>query len=406
MSYTLLLDLDDTLLANPLSDFLPAYLGAISNHLAPYTDPQQVIEMLLVGTQQMIQNQRPDCTLKDVFDGVFYSPLGLVESDLRPIFGQFYENIYPSLKKHTHSKPEAIRFVEQAFELGHRVAIATNPLFPYTAIVQRLSWAGLPPEKYPFALIPSYETFHFAKPNPAYLAEILAQLGWPEGPVLMVGDDLENDISTANNLGISSYLISEAENPSAGSLPTPAKLKPAEAGNFSQLQEWLNRISKDLLEPNFNSPPAMLAILRSTPAALSNMCQELPLADWTKRPWSDEWCQTEILCHLRDVEAEVNLPRLRQFLQDTNPFLTGMDTDPWVDQRKYIHQDGPSALQQFITSRMQTLNILEDLSPADWNTTARHSIFGPTDLTEIVSIMTGHDRLHIRQVYDVIHNSS
>ena len=72
--------------------------------------------------------------------------------------------------------------------------IATNPLFPRTAIYQRLEWAGLPPDKYPFSLIPSYETFHFAKPNPTYFAEFLTISGWPDGPMIMVGNDLEHDI--------------------------------------------------------------------------------------------------------------------------------------------------------------------------------------------------------------------
>ena len=400
MTLTLLLDLDDTLLENPLQDFLPAYLGALSNHLAPYADPQQVIAMLLAGTRQMIHNQQPDCTLKDAFDAIFYSSLGLVESNLVQVFDQFYEEIYPSLKKYTKPKPDAIRFVQGAFEKGHRVAIATNPLFPYTAIAQRLDWAGLPPEKYPFAIIPSYETLHFTKPNPAYIAEVLALLGWPEDPAIMVGDSLENDISPANTLGIASYWISDVENPTQDDKTTPV-----EAGDFNQLQEWLKLFNTDF-EPDFNNPLALLAILRSTPAALSILCQESRISTWTKRPQPEEWCQTEILCHLRDVEVEVNLPRLRQLLQDSNPFIPGMDTDPWADERGYIQQDGSLALQAFITSRIQTLDLLANLSPEDWDSPARHAIFGPTHLTELVSIMAGHDQLHIRQLFQLIHNPS
>lgn len=279
MSYTLLLDLDDTLLVNPMSEFVPAYLQAISDHLSPFVDPQKVIKMQLAGTQQMILNQRPDCTLKDVFEAVYYPSLGLNETDVRSASDQFYDDIYPSLKKYTRQKPDAIRFVQEAFERNYRVAIATNPIFPYKAIAQRLSWAGLSPEKYPYALVPSYETFHFAKPNPAFLAEILARLGWPNGPVVMVGDDRQHDIHTANSLGIASYWISEAHDPPPGD-----SLSPATEGDLSNLQEWLNTIPKDALLPEFNGPPALLAILRSTPAALSYLCSELPSSGWTKRP--------------------------------------------------------------------------------------------------------------------------
>jgi hypothetical protein len=216
----------------------------------------------------------------------------------------------------------------------------------------------------------------------------------------MVGDSLENDISPANTLGIASFWISDTEDPLIDEISTPT-----EAGDFKQLQEWLYLRNNDF-EPEFNNPPALLAILRSTPAALSILCRELRPSAWIKRPQPAEWCQTEILCHLRDVELEVNLPRLRQLLQDSNPFIPGMDTDPWADERGYIQQDGSLALQGFITSRIQTLNLLATLSPEDWESQARHAIFGPTNLIELVSIMAGHDQLHIRQLFQLIHNLS
>jgi len=102
-----------------------------------------------------------------------------------------------------------VSFVEEALGRGYRLAIATSPLFPLTAIQQRLAWAGLPVEKYPFAVVSSYETFHFAKPNPAYYAEMLARLGWPEGPVVMVGNELVNDVSPARQSGLPVFCIAE-----------------------------------------------------------------------------------------------------------------------------------------------------------------------------------------------------
>lgn len=399
MTFTLLLDLDDTLLDNPVSNFLSAYISALSDYLSPFADPKQVISSLMMGTRQMIQNQRPDCTLKDAFDTVFYPSLGLAESDLTDVFDQFYKEIYPGLKKYTKPKSDAIHFVEEALKDGHRVAIATNPLFPYTAIVQRLEWAGLSPENYPFAIIPSYETLHFTKPNPAYLAEVLALLGWPEDPAIMVGDSFENDISCANTLGIASYWLSRNENPITNELSTQFAY-----GDFNGLREWIAQ--NNHIEPEFNNPIAILAILRATPAALITLCKELDMTAWTDRTQPEEWSPTEILWHFRDVEVEVNLPRLNILLQDLNPFIPGIDTDRWADERGYIKKDGPLALQEFVSTRIQLLDLLTDLSPEDWDRAARHAIFGPTSLTEMVNIMAGHDQMHIRQLYQHIHNRS
>ncbi|HSF80962.1 MAG TPA: DinB family protein [Anaerolineales bacterium] len=393
MSYTLLLDLDDTLLDNPVTDFLPAYLQAISSHLAPFVDPKLVVSSLLSGTKRMLANQQPDCTLEEVFNEYFYTALGASRQALNKPIEQFYAEVFPSLKSITDPSPQAVQVVDTAMKRGFRVVIATNPLFPRTAIVQRLTWAGLSPENYPFALIPSMETIHFAKPNPAYLAELLARLGWPEGPVIMVGDDLHNDIAPALELGLPVFWISNGT--ASPSLEHPL---PTASGALGDLLPWLDTMPADSLQPKFNKPSAQLAILRATPAALDHICRGLDPGDWGQRPAPDDWCPTEIVCHLHDVDFEVNLHRVNLVLHQPNPFLPGQDTDPWAEQRKYIERDGRSALLRFFSVRSQLLNLLEPLSPQDWQRPARHAIFGPTTLQEIVTIITAHDRIHLRQI--------
>jgi hypothetical protein len=147
----------------------------------------------------------------------------------------------------------------------------------------------------------------------------------------------------------------------------------------------------------------MLATLRATPAALDHLCRELPPADWSYHPVEEEWCLNEIVCHLRDVDGEVNLPRLKKVLQESNPFLAGMDTDPWAAERQYKFQDGKAASKDFTRYRLEILSILEQLSTEDWDRPARHAIFGPTQLIELVGIVAGHDRLHLRQISNTLH---
>ena len=198
----ILFDLDDTLLGNEMNNFIPAYLQALAKRMAKVADPSVLVKTLLSATRQMIENPRPDQTLEKIFDTAFFPPLGLIRQDVQGIIDSFYAEDFPALRGLTQLRPEAVRVVEQIIKRGDQTAIATNPLFPRTAIMQRLSWAGLPAEQVPFVLIPSYETFHFAKPNPAFFAEFLAQLGWPKIPVLMVGNDIESDITAARQIGL------------------------------------------------------------------------------------------------------------------------------------------------------------------------------------------------------------
>jgi hypothetical protein len=93
---------------------------------------------------------------------------------------------------------------------------------------------------------------------------------------------------------------------------------------------------------------------------------------------------------------------MHKVLEENNPFLKGKDTDRWAEEREYIRQDGRLAKREFISARMKTLSLLESIDELKWRNPARHAIFGPTDLKELVNIIASHDRLHMRQVREVI----
>lgn len=394
MSLTLLLDLDDTCLGNSMETFIPAYLQALGDHLAEFVSPAELAPALLFGTREMLENNSPNRTLKQVFDQAFYSKLGINPQDFKHLFDTFYSEKFSKLKKLTHVRPEAIQMVDEAFARGYTVAIATNPLFPRTAILQRLEWAGLSPQQYQFSLIPSYETAYFAKPNLSFFTEILSLLGWPEGPVIMVGDDFDHDIAPARQLGIGNFWITNGVN-----TPEDNSDNSNGYGPIEELLPWIDSTPSELLHPDFSRVEAMQAVLRTSPAVLRAFSTELAASSWIEHPQPGEWSFTEILCHLRDVDMEVNLPRIEKVLNNPNPFLPGIDTDKWAKERLYYCQNGPQALRDFTAARMQILDIMQGLKPDDWQRTARHAIFGPTNLKELVSIIVGHDRLHVQQAF-------
>jgi FMN phosphatase YigB (HAD superfamily) len=392
----LLFDLDDTLLGNEMNSFVPAYVQALARRMAAVADPPTLIKTLMAVTQRMVENQSPDQTLEQKFDAEFYPALGLVRQDVQEIIDHFYVEDFPKLQALTRLKPDAVRVVKQLIDRGDQAAIATNPLFPRTAILQRLGWAGLPADQVSFALIPSYETFHFAKPNPAYFAEFLGQLGWPRIPVVMVGNDIESDISAAQQMGLPVFWMT-----SDGAIAWSGQAAIPPHGEFADLIPWLDTSPAEPLPTNFTSPGALLAVLRSTPAALATLCR-LRNANLACRPALNEWSPGEVLCHLRDVDTEVNLPRMQKVIYESNPFLPGQDTDPWAEIRQYLLQDGMQALNDFTNARLALLRLLENLKPNEWDRRARHAIFGPMTLRELVNIIAGHDILHIQQIYKAL----
>ncbi len=401
MTRTLLFDLDDTLLKNDINSFVPAYSRALGKQFAAQIEPQRLVQCLLQAIGVMMQNQEIDHTLLENFNAAFYPALGLQQEEVQGLIDDFYANVFPGLRELTQPIPEAVKVVQEAFRRGYRVGIATNPLFPRTAILQRLEWAGLSVDRYPYILVPSIEFFHFAKPNPAFFAEYLAKLSWPEGPVIMVGNDLDHDIRAARKMGLSAYWIRPDHQ-----LPGNDPLNPDASGDYLDLLRWLETVPEESIQPDYSSPAALKSILLSTPAYLRTLSEALPANQWLIQPKPGEWCLAEIVCHLRDVENEVNLPRLKKILEDNNPFLPGMDTDPWAVERQYISQDCLQALDAFVLARKELLYHLSRIEIEDWGRTARHAILGPTRLREMINIIASHDRLHVQQAQQAIKDTS
>lgn len=209
MTTQLLLDLDDTLLVNPMDTFVPAYFGALGKFLTPYISPTIMLPALKAGTKAMLTNTDPAQTLEESFDTVFYPAVGIAKEELHPQISRFYVEEFPNLKPITSAHPSAVELVETALNLGFKVSIATNPIFPLIAVEERLRWANLDPKHFSFSLISSYETFHFAKPNPGYYTEFIGKLHSSPSQSYMVGNDKEMDILPSMQAGLKAYHVND-----------------------------------------------------------------------------------------------------------------------------------------------------------------------------------------------------
>jgi FMN phosphatase YigB (HAD superfamily) len=391
MTLTLLLDLDDTLLNTNQDVFIPAYFQALARELAPHVKPEVMMRALLAGTNLMNASEDFSRTLQEVFDSVFLPQINLSREQINPAIENFYDNIFPTLQKLTSQKPDVKPFINWAFSKGYHVAVATDPLLPRKANYHRVRWAGLDPEQ--FALVSSYEHFSFTKTHAAYYAEVLGRMGWADGPVLMVGNDMERDIIPAKKLGLATYFINGEATPPVENLAH---------GSLSDLRKWLETTDHSALIPSFKSMDATLAILSATPAALNGLARDFDPCMWMRKPAPDDWSLTELVCHLRDTEREIHHAQIRLFKEPGEPFIPRPDTSVWASQRNYLHENGADALKEFNNARRETLDLLKNISAADWNRRARHAIFGPTNFLEVASFIADHDRMHVRQAWDAI----
>jgi FMN phosphatase YigB (HAD superfamily) len=198
----ILFDLDGTLLDNDMEVFLPPYFAMLTARMAPFVPREQFLDHLMRATEVMMANDGR-ATNEEVFAAAFYPLNEHSREELEPVFAEFYAEDFPELQRYTRRKPHARPVVEQAFGLGCDVIIATNPLFPATAVQQRLAWAGV--EDFPYRLVTTYENSRAAKPNLRYFEDILEAVGQPAEAALVVGD--EDMDMVAGHLGCPTFLV-------------------------------------------------------------------------------------------------------------------------------------------------------------------------------------------------------
>lgn len=201
-----LFDLDGTLLPMDTHAFVETYLKAIAPHVKEVIPPDQLIPVIWKSTLAMIESDDPKLTNEQVFKKTFESTSGIPLEKIWPLFEQFYEEEFPKLQEHTGHDPVARLVVESLLEKGYHVAVATNPVFPKMAIIERMRWAGV--HDLPFKHVTVYEDTYFCKPRGEYYLEVADRLGVRPEECVMVGNDMQEDM-VASSVGMKTYYVQQ-----------------------------------------------------------------------------------------------------------------------------------------------------------------------------------------------------
>ena len=233
MLQAVLFDLDGTLLQVKTEDFMKVYLKEITAVAAAVVEPERFVQSLLASTNAMMQPSDQRQTNAEVFWADFCLRMGENTEDLKPLLEDFYVNQYNNLSRVTKPGDKARQAVQKSLELGLRIVLATNPVFPDSANRERMDWAGV--GDLPWELVTSYEHMHNCKPNPKYYLEIASRLQLEPENCLMVGNDVQKDIVPAVDAGMSTFLVTDYL---VGSVTD--NIRANGAGNLSDFIIWLN----------------------------------------------------------------------------------------------------------------------------------------------------------------------
>ena len=115
------------------------------------------------------------------------------------------------------------------------------------------------------------------------------------------------------------------------------------------------------------------------------------------RPGEGEFSLVEQACHLRDLEREGYLVRVRRILAEDVPELAPFDGATVASERDYLKQDAHAAVRDFAEARRVVISLLAPLGEA---ALARAALFDGKRimLRDLVAMICDHDRGHREEI--------
>jgi hypothetical protein len=147
--------------------------------------------------------------------------------------------------------------------------------------------------------------------------------------------------------------------------------------------------------------PELTAALASTPRAIAAVAGGLDVDALRWRPRDDEWCLTEVLAHLLDLERTLFLPRLERIVAEDRPAFETFDLVAWARARDHRRRAFAGDLEAFAAARAATVEFLDALPAGAAQRLGLSGHFGPVTLAQYATHAADHDLEHLAQMRDL-----
>lgn len=204
MLKNVLFDLDGTLLCVHMAKFKERFFELLKKSRLIASLGEQGMDIFLKAFRAIHHGTGEKTNLQLLCEEIQKSaPVG--EKELLSQLDDFFARDFCGLQSVVEEvKPAAGQVVELLKNRGYQLILATAPVFPRRAIVQRLTWAGLREED--FAHITSYESACYHKGDVGYYHELMRTCQLMPEECLMVGNSVKEDL-VALQAGIKCFFI-------------------------------------------------------------------------------------------------------------------------------------------------------------------------------------------------------
>lgn len=140
--------------------------------------------------------------------------------------------------------------------------------------------------------------------------------------------------------------------------------------------------------------------LAATPPRIAQLADGLDPAALRTRPREGEWCLTEVIAHLCDLDRMLFLPRLRRIAAEERPAFEAFDPQAWERERDHRARDLAADLAGFAEARAETIAFLQRLPAGAAERLGVSGHFGPMTLAQYATHVLDHDLEHLGQMRD------
>jgi len=110
-----------------------------------------------------------------------------------------------------------------------------------------------------------------------------------------------------------------------------------------------------------------------------------------------KWSILQVLNHLVDTEMVYGF-RVRMILSHDEPPIQAYDQDLWAAKLRANEGNPREILEELRVMRGRNLRLLKSLRPEELKRVGHHQERGPESVSRVLSMIAGHDRVHLRQI--------
>lgn len=145
----------------------------------------------------------------------------------------------------------------------------------------------------------------------------------------------------------------------------------------------------------FDYRARLLARLESQPSESAAQLAGIPEPEWYRPRGTDRRSLHWVLAHVRDLETQAFLPRVRRIQSEERPMLTAFPTHDWSDGDYRPDEPLTDILAGWSQARAEIVDLLPSpVSPA-WSRTGFHPPSGQRTLQWWAERIYGHAREHL-----------